>query len=60
LLYQTKLELLDLFKWSGSTRPLDGPGGLLVARLGPARLHLGVPLIEAMLTRYARCEFFSS
>jgi hypothetical protein len=30
-----------------------------VARLGPARLHLGIPLIEAMLTRYARCEFFS-
>jgi hypothetical protein len=30
------------------------------ARLGSARLHLGVPLIEAILTRYARCEFFSS
>jgi hypothetical protein len=28
--------------------------------LGLARLHLGVPLIEAMLTRYARREFFSS
>jgi hypothetical protein len=30
-----------------------------LARLGPARLHLGIQLIEAMLTRYARCEFFS-
>jgi hypothetical protein len=34
-------------------------GSLLLARLGPARRHLGIPLIEAMLTRYARCEFFS-
>jgi hypothetical protein len=30
-----------------------------MARLGPARLHLGIPLIEAMLTRYVRREFFS-
>jgi hypothetical protein len=26
----------------------------------PARLHLGILLIEAMPTRYARREFFSS
>jgi hypothetical protein len=25
----------------------------------PARLHLKIPLIDAMLTRYARREFFS-
>src|ERR1700730_2229438 len=31
----------------------------VLARLGPARLHLGIPLIEMMLTRYAGCEFFS-
>jgi len=33
---------------------------LLLAQPEPARLHLGIPLIEAMQTRYARREFFSS
>jgi hypothetical protein len=30
-----------------------------MAQLGPARLYVGIPLIEVMLTRYARYEFFS-
>jgi hypothetical protein len=31
-----------------------------MARPEPARLHIGIPLSEAMLTKYARCEFFLS
>ena len=61
--YRAILELRDrpdLCGGDASPRWLPTPSPCPdLARLGPARLHLGVPLIEAMLTRYARCEFFS-
>src|SRR3977135_3551666 len=35
------------------------PSRPLLARPGPARPHIGIPIIEAMKTKYARREFFS-